>query len=118
MSLIRSLIKADAVGSRGCAKTPRFFLRVEMQTTDQVAGLIIEVGEGIGIGLLQRHWKSFSVLSRRRNGRVGTLLRCSTKDARERRRGAPNRLDPSILILPPLQTSETVRVLRLRLLHT
>jgi hypothetical protein len=51
--VIRCLVKANTVGSRGCSNTPRLIVGVKLKITNKVAGLIVvEVEKIFGRGLL------------------------------------------------------------------
>lgn len=45
VAMVGSLVKTDTVRTRGGAYAAGLFVSIELQVTDEVAGVVIEVGE-------------------------------------------------------------------------
>ena len=120
--LISGFVKTDAVRTRGSAiaSTPRLFLRVEMQAAHQIVGFVVEVTKLVRRRLLVRCCiiKSVPCAIKSRKRTNLTLLRCATQHTRKRRSLTPNTLHARIVLLPPLQSSNALSVLRLHLLES
>jgi hypothetical protein len=119
--LIRGFIEANAIRPRGSAiaSAPRLFLRVEMQATHQVSSFVVKGAKLVSWRLLVRCCMSTSVPCAIRARMIYlTLLRRATQHTREWRSLTPNTLHASIVLLPPLQSSDALSVLRLHLLET
>lgn len=118
--LIRGFVETNAVCPRGSAiaSAPWLFLRVEMQAAHQVVGFVVEVAKLVRGWLLV--WCCMYMLvpcaNKSRDGTYLTLLRRATQHARKRRSLTPNTLHARIVLLPPLQSSNALSVLRLHLL--
>ena len=118
--LISGFVEANTVRPRGSAiaSAPRLLLRVKMQAAHQGVGFVVEVAKLIRWRLLVWRCKIESVpcaiKSRKRTNL--TLLRRATQHTRKRRSLTPNTLHARIVLLPPLQSSNALSVLRLHLL--
>lgn len=121
VALIRGLVETDTVRPRGSAiaSAPRLFLRVEMQAAHQIVGFVVKVTKLVRGRLLV--WCCMYILVpcafKSRQKCYLTLLRRATQHARKRRSLTPNTLHARIVLLPPLQSSNALSVLRLHLLE-
>ena len=54
MAMIGSLVEADAVCPGSCSDAARLVIGIQLEIPDEVAGVVVEVGEVLRSGLLQR----------------------------------------------------------------